>query len=156
MTYTCVYAYYIGRKFNKKEHTKPLFNKHSIMNVHSLYLYHCVNDIFKILKFRTPISLYSLFDPSRTAGKETFALTPKPSDSYVYKASTIWNIVRQKLTICQFTTTLSFVKSSIKNMILNSQKQGESTDWNKHLNYLSHAHKNITSNQSYSQPNKPV
>ena len=47
----------LGHEFYRKEHTKPLFNKHSIMNVHNLYLYHCVNDIFKILKFRTPISL---------------------------------------------------------------------------------------------------
>ena len=33
-------------------------------------------------------------------------------------------------------------------MILNAQKQGEFADWNKHLNYLSHAHKNITGDQS--------
>ena len=134
----------LGQEFYKKEHTKPLFKKHSIMNIHNLYLYHCINDIFKILKFRTPISLYSIFDLSTRTGKETFILTPKPSDSYAYRASTIWNIVRQKLTICEFTTTLSQVKSSLKNMILHTQKQGEPDEWNKHLNYLSHAHKNIT------------
>ena len=45
----------LGQEFFLKEHT----NKHSVMNVHNLYLYHCINDVFTILKFRTPISLYS-------------------------------------------------------------------------------------------------
>ena len=117
------------------------------MNVHNLYLYHCINDAFKILKFRTPISLYSLFNLSPRIGKETFALTPKPSDSYVYRAGTIWNIVRQKLTISEFTTTVSYVKSSTKNIILKTQKQGEPDDWNKLLNNVSNAHKNIACHQ---------
>ena len=133
----------LGHEFYKKEHTKPLFNKHSIMNVHNLYLYHCINDVFKILKFRTPISLFSLFDLSPRTGKETYALTPKPSESYIYRAGTIWNIVRQKLAVSEFTTTVSHIKSSIKNIILNTQKLGESTDWNNLLNNLSQAHKNI-------------
>ena len=113
-----------------------------IMNVHNLYLYHRINDVFKILKFRTPISLFSLFDLSCRTGKETYALTPKPSESYIYRASTIWNIARQKLAVSEFTTTVSHIKSSIKNIILNTQKLGESTDWNNLLNNLSQAHKN--------------
>ena len=70
---------------------------HEIMNVHNLYFYHCINDIFKVLKYRTPISLYSLFETSDRLGKETLILTPKPSDSYIYRAGTIWNTVRQNL-----------------------------------------------------------
>ena len=51
----------LGPDFYQKEHTKPLFRKHQIMTVFNLYLYHLINDVFKILKFRTPISIYSLF-----------------------------------------------------------------------------------------------
>jgi hypothetical protein len=36
-----------GHEFYKKEHTKPLFNENSTMNVHNLYLFHCIN--FKML-----------------------------------------------------------------------------------------------------------
>ena len=136
----------LGQEFFQKEHTKPLFNKHSIMNIHNLYLYHCINDIFSILKFRTPIALYSLFCLSNRIGKETYAITPKPSTSYVYRGSTIWNIVRQRLTISEFTTPASQVKSSIKKIILDTQKHGEPNSWNNHLNNLTHAHKNSSIN----------
>ena len=30
-------------EFYRKEHTKPLFNKHPIMNVHNLYLYYLLD-----------------------------------------------------------------------------------------------------------------
>ena len=136
----------LGQEFFQKEHTKPLFNKHSIMNIHNLYLYHCINDTFSILKFRTPIALYSLFCLSNRIGKETYAITPKPSTSYVYRGSTIWNIVRQRLTISEFTTPASQVKSSIKKIILDTQKHGEPNSWNNHLNNLTHAHKNSSIN----------
>ena len=45
----------------RKEHIKPLFNTHEIMNVHNLYFYHCINDIFKVLK-------YILYNPYVTIG----------------------------------------------------------------------------------------
>jgi len=133
----------LGQKFFQKEHTKPLFNKHSIMNVHNLYLYHCINDVFKILKFRTPISLYSLFNLSNRIGRDTLILTPKPSNSYIYRGSIIWNIVRQRLSITEFTTTTSHIKSSVKHIILDTQKLGDSNDWSNHLNNLGLAHNNM-------------
>ena len=133
----------LGAKFFKKEHTKPLFNKHCIMNVYNLYLYHCTNDVFKIMKFRTPISLYSLFELSSRTGKETLIRTPKPSDSYIYRAGALWNTARQKFHVSEFTTTPSFVKTTMKNLIFKVQAQGELSDWNKFLNNLSHAYTNI-------------
>lgn len=133
----------LGQKFFQKEHTKPLFNKHSIMNVHNLYLYHCINDVFKILKFRTPISLYSLFNLSNRIGRDTLILTPKPSNSYIYRGSIIQNIVRQRLSITEFTTTTSHIKSSVKHIILDTQKLGDSNDWSNHLNNLGLAHNNM-------------
>ena len=37
-------------EFYVKEHSKPLFNKNKILNLKNLYLYHCANETFKILK----------------------------------------------------------------------------------------------------------
>ena len=51
----------LGQEHYKKEHTKPLLNKHNLMTVHNLYVYHCCMDTFKTLKYRIPISLYSLY-----------------------------------------------------------------------------------------------
>lgn len=124
----------LGSEFYRKEHTKPLFNTHEIMNVHNLYFYHCINDIFKVLKYRTPISLYSLFETSDRLGKETLILTPKPSDSYIYRAGTIWNTVRQNLMLTTFTCKPNHLKSSIKITIAHTQKEGEPNNWNLALN----------------------
>ena len=38
----------LGAEFFKREHTKPLFTKHSVINVRNLFVYdHCFNEIFK-------------------------------------------------------------------------------------------------------------
>ena len=38
----------LGVEFFKREHSKPLFTKHSVMNVRNLLIvYHCFNEIFK-------------------------------------------------------------------------------------------------------------
>ena len=127
----------LGSNFYSKEHTKPLFNSHQIMTVHNLYFYHCINDVSKILKFRTPMSLFSLFDMSNRSGKETLIIMPKPSDSYIYRAGAIWNTVRNHLISLN---TLTFkpnqLKSQIKVAISNAQLQGEPEDWNLTINNL--------------------
>ncbi len=38
------------------------------------------------------------YSTSQVGGiQDTYILTPKPSDSYIYRRGTIWNIVRQRL-----------------------------------------------------------
>ena len=44
----------------KREHTKPLFNKQKIMSMHNLYAYHCSMEVFKLLIFRSPLSVCNL------------------------------------------------------------------------------------------------
>ena len=51
----------LDSEYYTKEHTKPLFNKHIIMTVYDLYFYHCITNLFKLLKYRSPISLFDLF-----------------------------------------------------------------------------------------------
>ena len=47
-------------EFYVKENSKPLFNKNKILNLKNFYLYHCANETFKILKFRSPFVVYNL------------------------------------------------------------------------------------------------
>ena len=129
----------LGPKFFEKEHTKALFNKHSLMTIHNLYFYHCSNDIYKILKFRTPISLHSMFKLSNRTGKGTLLLTPPPSQSYCYRSGTIWNFVRGKLLLNEFTVAQSTFKLSIKKLIMDAQRQGDPVLWEKSINNLDNA-----------------
>ena len=67
------------------------------MNVRNLFVYHCFNEIFKILKFRTPISLFEVFELSKRNGRETRLITPEPSLNFTYQAALIWNVAREVL-----------------------------------------------------------
>ena len=113
--------------FYIKEHSKPLFNTQSILTIHNLYTYHCANEIFKILKFRTPMSLYQLFELSNR--KETLLITKSPSNYFVYKASFIWNAVRKVLQIPDFSVKIGPFKTSLKSYLFNAQKTGDDTEW---------------------------
>ena len=68
------------------------FNKHWLMNVHNLFFNHCLNDIFKILKFMIPLLLNSLIDLFNWTGQVTLVLNPRPSYSHCYKFGTIWRL----------------------------------------------------------------
>ena len=114
--------------FYCKEHTKPLFKSHDIMTVHNLYNYHCFMEIFKILKFRTPISLFSKFQLSQR--KPTLILTPNPCSDFIYKSSTIWNSLRICLGIINdFSPNKSLIRSKLKTLILSKQCSFSETDW---------------------------
>ena len=119
----------LGTEFFVREHSKPLFNKHQIMTIHNLYYYHCTTDIFKIMKFRNPISLFNLFNLSKRLGKDTLLVTPYKIDSYICRAGIIWNSVRQKLGIKDFSHKFGPLKSSLKKHILNGQATGNPEEW---------------------------
>ena len=136
---TCARAREFGRQnlgadFYVKEHTKPLFRKLELITVHNLYFYHCINDVGKILKYRTPISLHSLFKFSNRNGKDTLVYLPTPSDSFAYRAGKIWNVVCNKLKLTSFTFKSNLLKSSVKREILRVQEEGDETNWNIALN----------------------
>ena len=143
----------LGKDFYCKEHTKPLFKAHDIMTVYNLYFYHCINDVSKILKFRTPMSLYSLFNLSNRVGKETLIILPKSSNSYIRRSAAIWNTVRNHLSLNAFTFKPNTLKSQIKVAILNAQSEGEPMEWNLTLNSLQQNSKILTLNLS-TQENK--
>ena len=117
----------LGADFYKKENTKPLFRKHNILAVHNLYSYYCFMEIFTILKFKTPISLHNLFDISQRFG--TTLITPLPSLHFVYKSVKIWNTIRQKIMICDFSVNMGLVKTCLKKMLLHNQHQHHDFEW---------------------------
>ena len=127
----------LGVEFYTKEHSKPLFNNNHIMTIHNLHYYHCVMEIFKILKFRSPISLYSIFNISSRPGKDTFLISPYPMESFVYRASVAWNNIRQKLSIIDFSQNISTVKSSLTKFIHDHQQTGCTYEWEPTINILS-------------------
>jgi hypothetical protein len=119
----------LSSSFYMKEHSKPLFKNNRIILFPNLYFYHCATETFKILKYRTPLAIHSLFDISKRSYKETFLLTPCPSETFFYKASVIWNTVRQWLDITDTSYPIGTLKSRLKNIILSKQNLGDKWEW---------------------------
>ena len=66
----------LEKAFYEKEPSKPIFNKKFIMTVHNLYVNHCSNETLKIMKYRTPISMFNVF---KTSNRKTAQMvTPTP------------------------------------------------------------------------------
>ena len=117
----------LGEEFYKREHTKPLFRKHHIMSLQNLYVYHTFMETFKILKFRSPISVHSMFNISKR--KETTLITPFPSSSFVYRASSLWNAIAQKLNITDYGLNTGSVKNKLKISLLELQHKENPISW---------------------------
>ena len=106
--------YILGKSFYRKENTKPLFEKYKILAVQNLYTYHCFMETFKILKFRTPVTMLSLYKfSSRSNLTYTFLIPPVPDSQFFYKSPTIWNALRAKLSISDNSVNLADVKEKI-------------------------------------------
>ena len=88
---------------NSKEHAKPLFKKHNILSIFNLYPYFCLNETYKILKFRTPYSLYELLDlPSDRTGRnlllKTRAIGSRHEEkSFFSQSIRFWNKHHKKI-----------------------------------------------------------
>ena len=120
----------LGSDFYIREHTKPLFNNQEIFAVQNIYHYHILLDTFKVIKTRTPISIYSCFKISHR--KDTLLITPQHSQNFIYKASSIWNVFRSAACgpqISDFSVGLAFTKSKIKELLLRRQKMGDKEEW---------------------------
>ena len=117
----------LGPEFYSQEHSKPLFNKHEILTVHNLHAYHCITEIYKILKFMIPPSVNKLFNLS--VRKETLIITTHPNDHFIYKAGFLWNVACQKLKIHNFSMSLSSLKHQIKSHLLSNQNKSHKFEW---------------------------
>ena len=126
----------LGPEFFELEHSKPLFNINEILTVHNLYNYHTLLCVSKLLKFHSPISLFSLFNLSKR--KETLLITPQKNDSFVHKSSSLWNAFRRSeegSKIKDFATSISRMKSCIKTFLARRQKLGDVEEWHPNINF---------------------
>jgi hypothetical protein len=101
-----------GSEFYMKESTKLLFTEHELLyTVENLYRYRSLMELFKIIKTRIPISLYSSF--SLSDRKDSYLITPPPTTQFFYKSAWMWNEFRKVGTI-NFTSPCSLVKQLLK------------------------------------------
>ena len=116
----------LGKEFYQKEPSKPLFNEHNLLTVHNLYKYHCLLEMFKVIKLHTPMPLYELFNRSKRRGDKLLSLSP--SSLFDYQASNLW--IKCRMTEMDFTTSIQCMKSQLKESLLATQlKYGP--DWHK-------------------------
>ena len=144
---------YIENKAPKNyvlEHTKPIFNKHSILSLANLYMYHSFMEIFKLLKYNVPKSLSKLFTKSSRDHIRTLILPnvgiEKSKHNFVFSGSLNWNkIVNHVFEKCiplssgpnkgilipgssknsDFSASTASIKSKVKKYILNQQESGD-------------------------------
>ena len=55
---TKTYQEHVALKKYALEHTKPLFNKHSLLTLHNLYASRSLVELIKILKLHSPYPVY--------------------------------------------------------------------------------------------------
>ena len=119
----------LGAEFYELEHSKPLFNKNNLLTVHHLYKYCCLLEMFKIIKLRIPIALYSLF--TRSNRQENYFITNSPSTSFIYQSSHMWNNCYRvsESTNIDFSSAVAKFKKIIKFALLSTQKLYENNIW---------------------------
>ena len=117
----------LGVDFYKKESSKPLFQSKGIITVHNLYKYHCILELFKIVKFRAPISLYSL--TNRSQRKECLFILQKSSTSFIYNSTKLWNSYQKLLDIHDFSVSTGVLKHRLKGILLSNQSKYDAIEW---------------------------
>ena len=118
-----------------------------------LYIHHTFVDLFKIVKYRTPISLYELFVPSPRNTNLLMCLPRINRDiskqNFVFSGSLIWNsviglllnkcspnehgIMVQGSSECSdMSASISIIKKKLKGMLFETQKletMGRANEW---------------------------
>ena len=126
----------LGPDFYRLEHSKPLFNNNGILTIHNIYNYHTLLSVCKILKFHSPIAIYSLFKTSKR--KETLLITSQQVGPFVHNGSSLWNIFRrlpEGSEVRDFSQSIVYVKSQIKKLVYRRQKLGDVDEWHSKINF---------------------
>ena len=116
----------LDHDFYVKESTKPLFAKHELLAVENLYRLRCLMELFKIIKTRVPISLYSLFTISHR--KDNMLITPSPTKQFIYKSAWLWNEFC-KIGSFNFNSSCNSVKHILQKSLMNAQNR-YGVEWN--------------------------
>ena len=141
--------HYAGKNF-VLEPTKPLYNKHGILNVQNLYKYHTFMETFKILKFSTPISIRNLISFLPKTEKLRLEV-PRvklniTKQNSVFKSTQIWNDISPEIfekcspnkigliipgssRNSDLSASTGIIKKRLKCHLLSSQKLGNTLNW---------------------------
>ena len=123
----------LGVEYYQKEHTKPIFGKLKILTVQGLFKYHCISEIFKIIQSRCPYSLYQSINISKRDTSHMIIL-PKKSNTFLYKASQLWNSIHKKIISPEkgLCTSVGLVKLRAKALLLEAQSSEIHDQWTLH------------------------
>ena len=137
------YKQHIAERNFQLEHTKPLFNKMELLTLHHLYIYHIFIDTFKIMKYRTPISMFKLLKSSPSIINIRLIIPKVTLDmaknNFVFQASCTWNeLIPKLINKCypnskgvvvpgssknsDLSMSISVMKKKLKGVLLTTQK----------------------------------
>ena len=122
----------LGSSFYSKEHTKPIFNRLKLMTIHHMYYYFSVIELYKILKYRTPYSLYIHTNISPRDTSNAIILSQfQQSDTFLYQSSVLWNSIHKSLINFEdsFANSMSLVKNLLKVLVLKNQSLHDENNW---------------------------
>ena len=157
------YLDHISLKDYTLEHTKPIFNKHSLLTIQNLYTSRALTELLKTMKYQSPSPIY-----------EKLKLCPKTNhfkllcpmhkldiskNNFFIKPVNLWNacikhlldsselsnitylnkiqlIIPGSNANSDLTIPIGIFKNRLKHHLLTMQKLGSSTDWSKE-NFLS-------------------
>ena len=109
-----------------REPSKPIFNKTEILTVHNVYRQRCVMETYKVVKYRMPITVYTLFD--RSSRRDDRLILPFPNSGFIYRSSALWNKAVQATGPVDMALSFLTTKSIFCGSILTAQKR-YSTLW---------------------------
>ena len=121
---------HLGAEFFCREHTKPLFNKLGILAFYNIYHYQICLETLKILKSRTPSSLYCNFQFS-PRNNNLYLITSRSTIDFTYYGSRKWNMITKIL--AKFDPIQSIgvgpFKRSVKSCLQKIQARFEGLEW---------------------------
>ena len=112
---------FLGKDFFQGKPSKSLFHSNNLLTIQNLYKYHC-----KVIKLRTPMSIYELMKHSERRENYFISLPPSLFD---YQASNFWNKCRKSNSEIDFTTSIKIVKTKLKICLLETQNRHDMFIW---------------------------
>ena len=100
---------FLRKYFFQGKPCKPLFHSNNLLNIHNLYKYHCIVELFKVLK--------------RSERRENYSISLPPSSLFDYQASDFWNKCRKSNSEIDFITSIKIVKTKLKICLLETQNR---------------------------------
>ena len=127
------------------EHTKPLFTEHKLLTVYNLHKIFLLNEIYKIRKYRYPISLFNFLNNAPESLRNSQVnniLLPhyylnNSRHQFLYCGISIWNKINNKAALQGniFSSDLSMsscsAKRKFKEILLSLQSSGDNENWEK-------------------------